>query len=226
MIRLTVDGREIEARQGESLLHACLDNGIYIPNLCSMKGMAEFPASCRLCFVEIEGKTKPVTSCNMQVKEGLVVRTDTEAVRRLQKTGLRLLLSAHDADCRNCPSNRKCELQRMVKLLGVRLRPRRLEHITRETTLEQDHPYFDYLPARCVLCGKCVYVCRKRNGRSLLTFAKRGFDTVISCFGEEDPAALPCSQCMECVSVCPVSAILPKKKHEYETLPSPREENP
>ncbi len=210
MITIVVDGKEIKVRQGESLLHACLDNGIYIPNLCSMKGMKDFPASCRLCFVEIEGKKKPVTSCNQQVKEGLVVRTDTEAVRRLQKSALRLILSAHNANCCICPSNRNCDLQRMARLLGVLLKPKNLEHLDRGDSTELSHPHLDYFPSRCVLCGKCVYVCSERNDRVLLTFAKRGFDTVIASFGENDPAGLDCAGCMECVNICPVSALLPR----------------
>jgi NADH dehydrogenase/NADH:ubiquinone oxidoreductase subunit G len=210
MIRLIVDGKEIEAKQGTSLLEACLDSRVYIPNLCFMKGMKEPPASCRLCFVEIEGRNKPVASCKVEPGEGMVVRTDTPPVRRLQRTALRLLLSAHEADCRNCPSNKKCELQRMVKLLGVRLRPRRFEHLGRELPQVQDHPFFEMLPSRCVLCGKCVHVCRKRNGVSLLTFARRGFNTVVSGFGVGSPSDYPCRECLACVEICPVSAILLK----------------
>jgi len=216
MMRLIVDGQGIEAVEGKSVLEACLDNGIYVPNLCFMKGMKKPPASCRLCFVEIEGKSRPVVSCKVEATEGMIVRTDTQAVRRLQRTALRLLLSAHDADCRNCPSNKKCDLQRMVKLLGVRLRPRRLPHLDPEKTLPQDHPLFEILASRCVLCGKCVTTCRARNGRSLLTFAGRGFNTVISAWGGENPASYPCDGCLACLEACPVSAIMLKKDRSFQ----------
>ena len=210
MIKLTIDGKEIEAEEGKSLLDICLENGFYIPNLCYMSEMENPPASCRLCFVEINGKDKPVISCRLSPKAGMVVRTDTAAVRRLQRTSLRLILSVHCAACRACPSNRKCELQRMARFLGVRLKPRRFEHLDWEATASYESAAFELSPARCVLCGKCIFVCEKRNGYSLLTFAGRGFGTVISSFGEVDPSRLPCQSCGACVQACPVSAIFLK----------------
>jgi NADH dehydrogenase/NADH:ubiquinone oxidoreductase subunit G len=211
MVRITVDGITIETEEGRSVLEACLENGIYIPNLCHVEGMSPPPASCRLCFVEIDGKNKPVTSCNTPVASGLVVKTDGEAVRRLQRTALRLLLSVHKAECKRCPSNRKCPLQTMARFLGVRLRPRRLEHIDREKPRLAESGLFEYVPERCVLCGKCVYVCEQRNSKPLLTFAKRGFDTVVASFAQDgllEPS--DCSLCRACTDICPVSAIFLK----------------
>jgi NADH dehydrogenase/NADH:ubiquinone oxidoreductase subunit G len=211
MVQIIVDGKTIEAGEGRTVLEACLDNGIYIPNLCHVEGMSEPPVSCRLCFVEIDGRNKPVTACNTRVAPGLVVRTDGEAVRRLQRTALRLLLSVHKAECKSCPSNRRCPLQKMARFLGVRLRPRRLEHIERERPKLADSGVFEYVPERCVLCGKCVYVCEQRNSRPLLTFAKRGFETVVASFAqvglfESDD----CKTCRACVDICPVSALFLK----------------
>lgn len=208
MARITVDGKIIEAEEGKSLLEACLDNGIYIPNLCHLHGMIQPPASCRLCFVEIRGKQKPVTSCNTPVAEGLEVTTDGEAVRRLQRTALRLLLSVHKVECKICPSNRRCPLQKMARFLGVRLRPRRIEHIDRERPKLPESGLFDYLPERCVLCGRCIYVCEQRNRLPLLTFAKRGFDTVVASFPQTVAlASSDCRLCGACVDICPVSAL-------------------
>ena len=98
-VQLLVDNKKIEAQEGTTLLQACLDNDIYIPNLCYLPGMETPPASCRMCFVEIEGEHKPVTSCTVHVKEGMTVKTDTPDVRRLQRTALKLLLSVHHVDC-------------------------------------------------------------------------------------------------------------------------------
>jgi bidirectional [NiFe] hydrogenase diaphorase subunit len=210
MIRLTVDGKEIQVEEGKSLLLACLDNGIYVPNLCFMETMQDPPASCRLCFVEVEGKSEPVSSCRIQPTEGMVVKTDTEPVRRLQRTALRLLLSVHEVQCRHCPSNKRCDLQRMAKFLAVRLRPRRFDHIERHVELRADDPSLEFVPSRCVLCGKCIHVCETQNGSSFLTFAKRGFDTVLTSFGERTHGSGRCSACQACVEVCPVSAILLK----------------
>lgn len=219
MIKLTVDGKVIEAEGGKSLLQVCLDNGIYIPNLCFLEEMANPPASCRLCFVEIEGESRPVTSCKVRVEEGMVVRTDTEPVRELQRAVFNLLFSAHHMDCKNCLSRKTCQLQRIAKFLGIRLKARKLEELGRDLTLQPEHPFFELLPARCILCHKCLYVCRQRNESPVLTIVRRGFDSAIGCYEGIDSENLPCGECGACVEVCPVSAIVPKKEDLKEAAP-------
>jgi bidirectional [NiFe] hydrogenase diaphorase subunit len=98
MLKLRVDDQEIKTKEGKTVLQACLDNQIYIPNLCYLEDMESPSASCRMCFVEIEGMPQPVPSCTVQVNEDMVVKTDTPVVRQLQRTALRLLLSVHDVD--------------------------------------------------------------------------------------------------------------------------------
>ena len=210
MAKLTVDGKEIEAQDGMTLLQACLENGIYIPNLCYQNEMDNPPGSCRLCFVEIEGSGQPVTSCRVKVQDGMVIRTNTEHVRRLQRNAFELLLSSHHVDCKNCPANRNCELQRIAKFLHFGLKLTRLEQLDRESTVEDEHPCLEYVPSRCVLCGRCVFACKKMNGQPMLSFARRGLDTVISFFGEEEKARVTCEQCYACVEICPVAALLVK----------------
>ena len=211
MVEFLVDNREIQAEEGAILLQACLDNGIYIPNLCYIKGLESASASCRMCFVEIEGEDKPVTSCTIKVRSGMIVKTSTPSVRRLQRTGLQLLLSVHEVDCGRCPANKKCELQHIAKVLKVGLKPKRLERFLKETQREVNHPFLEHFPNRCILCGKCVHVCREKNGRPVLTFAKRGFHTMISFYGEEDRARLACKECVACTEICPVSALTLKE---------------
>ena len=213
MVKLMVDKKEIEAEDGVTVLQACLDNEIYIPNLCYLKEMDNPPGSCRLCFVEIEGYNQPITPCEVKAKEGMVVRTDTEHIRRLQRAALELLLSVHHVDCKNCPANRKCELQKIAKFLHFGLKLKRLEQLERGVKVEQDHPCLEYVPYRCVLCSKCVFVCQKKNGQTMLSFAKRGLDTVISFFGEEDRARTTCKECYACAEICPVAALLIKSNH-------------
>ena len=210
MITLRIDDQEIEVAEGTNLLNACLANGIYIPNLCYIEGMEHPPVSCRLCFVEIEGRDHPVSSCSVWVGEALVVHTDTPTVRQLQKTALQLLLSVHDVDCKNCPANRNCALQDMAKFLKVALKSKGLDRLLKETRVDERHPFFDYYPNRCVLCGKCVYVCRQQQYRAGLTFAKRGIDTVVSFYGRPHTEPPPCDSCQACVEVCPVAALLAK----------------
>jgi NADH dehydrogenase/NADH:ubiquinone oxidoreductase subunit G len=210
MITLRIDGQEIEVVEGTNLLHACLANGIYIPNLCYIEGMEHPPVSCRLCFVEIEGTETPVPSCSVPVDEEMVVHTDTPHVRQLQKTALQLLLSVHDVDCKNCPANRKCALQEMAKFLKIALKSKGLDRLLKETRVDERHPFIDYYPNRCVLCGKCVYVCRQQQNQAGLTFAKRGINTVISFYDRPQTEPPPCDACQACTNVCPVAALLPK----------------
>ena len=210
MITLRIDDQKIEVAEGTNLLEACLDNGIYIPNLCYIEGTEHPPVSCRLCFVEIEGTDHPVSSCSIRVCQKMVVHTYTPRVRQLQKTALQLLLSVHDVDCKNCPANRKCTLQDMAKFLKVALKSKGLDRFLKETRIDERHPFFDYYPNRCVLCGKCVYVCRRQQNRAGLTFAKRGINTIISFYDRPQTEPPPCDSCQACVEVCPVAALLPK----------------
>jgi NADH dehydrogenase/NADH:ubiquinone oxidoreductase subunit G len=210
MVKLIVDGKKIKAERRKSLLQACLENGIFIPNLCFIKNREHPHASCRLCFVEIDGIDRPVTSCTEAVREGMVVRTQTEPVRRLQRTAFKLLMSAHHRDPKDCPVKGSCQLIRIAKHLRVALKPDPLDLLERDIDEEVDLTFFTYYPFRCVLCGKCIYICREKNGHNLLTFAKRGFDTVISFFGGGDPADLPCRHCGACAAVCPTGALVPK----------------
>ena len=211
MVKLIVDGREIAAQEGTVLLHACLEKGIYIPNLCFLEEMTESPASCRLCFVEIEGEENPVPSCTVRITKSMAVKTATPAVRSLQRSAFRLLMSVHEIACRPCPANKRCELQRIARFLGVGLKPKGLEICLKEASLVQDHPKLDYHPNRCVLCGRCIQVCRSRHAQPLMTFAKRGFDTVVSFFGGGEATTGPCMDCRACVDVCPVAAITLRK---------------
>ncbi|MBW1900816.1 MAG: (2Fe-2S)-binding protein [Deltaproteobacteria bacterium] len=211
MVKLLVDNIEIETEAGTTLLQACLENDIYIPNLCFLERMVHPPASCRMCFVEIEGESGPVTSCTVKVKDGMVVKTDTDAVRRLQRTAFQFLMSVHDVDCGNCPANKRCELQRTAKLLKVGLKPGKLERYLKAVEEDLEHPFLAYHPNRCVLCGKCIFVCKEKHGQPVMTFAKRGLDMIISFYGEENVSALPCEKCCACVEICPVAAITLKE---------------
>jgi len=210
MLHISVDDHEIAVAENTNLLAACLANGIYIPNLCYIEGAEHAAASCRLCFVEVAGMDRPVTACTVLVREGMRVRTDTGDVRRLQRSALRLLLSVHHIDCRNCPANKRCELQKMARFLGMRLNAKPLETVLTSCELDASHAFIDYYPNRCVLCGRCIAACRDQNDQPLLAFAKRGFDTIISSFGH-DATSDVCLGCDACVAICPVTAIIAKR---------------
>ena len=207
MIHITVDQKEIACEEGSTLLDVCLENGIYIPNLCHIKGMPTPPASCRMCMVAVEGEKAPVTACTARTVEGMVVRTDTKEVRQLQRTALKLLLSVHDIDCRNCSANKQCELQNIARFLKAGLKAAPYATLLKQPEIDSTHPCLDYLPNRCVLCGKCIHVCREKNGESFFTFAGRGFETVVSAFGTDGLEA-DCEACLACVEICPVGALV------------------
>lgn len=209
-IRMEVDGRLIAVPEDRSVLQACLENDIYIPNLCYLEEMAEPPASCRLCFVEVEGMAAPVTSCTLKVEDGMRVRTDTAAVRRLQRTALQLLLSVHHLDCKNCPANKNCELQRMAVFLKSGLKLKQLEQHLKPVEIDTRHPCLDHYPNRCVLCGKCIHVCRTAHGYPLFDFAGRGFDTLVNYYTQPDENGATCNNCTACVDICPVGALIAK----------------
>jgi len=210
MIKLVVDGRELKVEEGTVLLDACLDQGICIPHLCHLKGTEEPHASCRLCFVEIEGMGKPLPSCTVKVRDAMVMKTDTPGVRELQISALRFLLSVHDVDCAHCPANKKCALQNMARCLHVGLKAKGLEACLKEPRVVEDHPLIDYYPNRCVLCARCVRICLARNGLPQMTFAKRGFVTVVSFYGAT--ASSSCRDCLGCIEVYPVGALVLREK--------------
>lgn len=208
--RIQVDGSILNVAPGANLLAVCLANGIYIPHLCYLEHVEPAAASCRLCFVAIEGRKAPVPACTVTVASPLVVDTGSPAVRRLQKAGLQLLLSVHRVDCKNCPANRRCDLQRIAKFLKVGLTSGNLDRYLKEPEVDSTHPCLDYYPNRCVLCGKCVHACRSRHGDEQLTFVKRGFETVIGGYDRPNQAACACLGCRACVDICPVAALRPK----------------
>ena len=210
MVTLTVDDRQIETATGTSLLKTCLDNGIYIPNLCYLEQSSPAAASCRLCFVEIENEDEPVAACTVCVEHPIRVKTDTAKVRRLQKSALQLLLSVHRVDCKNCPANRHCGLQDIARFLKVGLKPGRLQSQFKEPEIDDRHPQLNHYPNRCVLCGKCIEICRANSGKAALTFTGRGFQTIIGSFGSSGDNSAECQQCQACAAICPVGALVMK----------------
>ncbi len=207
MVNLLVDDLSIVASQGSNLLAVCLENSIYIPNLCFIESFDRPTASCRLCFVEIEGMTSPVPACTIIVEPDLQVKTSTDAVRRLQRTALRLLLSVHDVDCKNCHANHHCELQNIARFLKVSLKPKPLPQIDRPKEVDTNHPHIDHYPHRCVLCGKCIHGCLSQHDQPAFSFAGRGINTVIHHYSQSDQAESQCLDCQRCIDICPVGAL-------------------
>jgi len=211
-VSLTIDGKKIRAPEGDNLLWVALDNGIYIPNLCALRDKPEPSASCRLCFVEVQGKKPPVTACTETVEQGMVVNTRGAVALRLARTAFELFVASLPVDCARCPSSGSCELQKIAAHLGVKLKTGRFRRLLRELPLDCSSPLFIYDPNKCVLCGRCVWICRERLGIGALGFARRGFNRLVTTFGGEPIGESKCRDCGECVIACPTAALSFKDK--------------
>ena len=206
-VSLTVDGKNIKASEGKTILWVALENGIYIPNLCAIQDRVQPSASCRLCFVEVEGENEPVIACTEPVKEGMVVHTRGKNALRLARTSAELILASHPVDCAHCLKNRSCELQKIAKHLGIKLTTKRFRKLERNLPIDESSSVFIYDANKCVLCGKCVWVCQEKLGIGAIGFTRRGFKRMVSTFQGKPLAESTCSQCAECVKVCPVGSL-------------------
>ncbi|HHW42017.1 MAG TPA: 4Fe-4S binding protein [Syntrophomonadaceae bacterium] len=209
---MTIDGNQVRAPEGEKLLWVALDNGIYIPHLCGLREAERPAASCRLCFVEVEGLPNPVTACTLPVSEGMLVHTRTPRVDRLVRTGFELLLSNHRLRCGKCEKNKNCELQKIARERGLKLRLSRLRPLISEVPVDESPKTFKYDPGRCVLCGRCVWVDHHQAKVGAIGFIRRGISRKIAAFGDVPLAESRCTECGECVKVCPVGALAFKEK--------------
>jgi len=196
MAIILINGNEITAKEGVSLLWTALDTGFYIPNLCAIRNAKHQAASCRLCYVEIEGEKSPVLACVQPVRDGMSVQLDTPAVARLRNTAFELLMSHHKLECQICPNHGQCTLHKIASHIKAKLEPQRFRKIPRDMPVDDSHPRIRFDPNKCVLCGKCVYVCQK-SGAGVLDFSYRSIDTRIS----------DCNSCLACVTVCPVGSL-------------------
>ena len=203
---IIIDGKEIKAPRGANLLWTALDNGFYIPNLCSIRDVTQPLASCRLCFVELEGQKGPVTACTQMVSDGMVVSLTSPTITRIVKAAFGLLLSSYRVNCAHCVKNKRCELQHIAHAMGFRMNAAKYKKIPRDYILDSSRPGFAFDRNKCVLCGRCVYMCHK-EGKGVLDFAYRGIHTVISTFADMPLSETGCNSCGTCVRVCPAGAL-------------------
>ncbi|MBA4390891.1 MAG: hypothetical protein C0399_08120 [Syntrophus sp. (in: bacteria)] len=214
MIRLTIDGKEIQAEEGRTILEAARENGISIPTLCHHKNLLPI-GSCRLCIVEIAGYEKPMASCTTNVVEGISVTTQSEKLFKMRQEYLKFLLIHHPLDCPICDAGGECKLQDLT-----------FEHkvekvdLTAERETKTAKPYatalIRYSEDRCVLCLRCVHACREISGRTVLALEGSGIEAHMAPVNVND-----CISCGECLNVCPVGALTeqssPLKSRKWQT---------
>jgi formate dehydrogenase alpha subunit len=203
-IKLTINGRQIEAKPGQKVLEAAKEHGIKIPHLC-YHGQIGSIGSCRICLVEVKpGPPKPVPACTTTVAEGMEVQTHSERVINLRKELVSLLLINHPLDCPVCDQAGECKLQKIVHELGIEA-PKYRATPTR-SEVDYASPLIERHPERCIHCGRCVTICERVIGAEGIFFANRGYDMEVASGGRP----LDCEFCGSCVAVCPVGALIDK----------------
>ena len=208
-ITLNIDGHDIKAPKGTSLLEAALDAGIYIPHLCHHPNLPPISA-CGLCIVEIEGTGDPIASCSTLTEQGMKVTTKTEKIDRLRRLALELMLSGHPQDCGTCNKYLNCELQSLKQYLTIE----DLQVRTRSKPFPviRENPLFVHDFSRCVLCGRCVRACHDLRGAGVLFYKKRGRECYIGTASDLSLAEAGCRFCGACAEVCPTGAIMDKEE--------------
>ncbi|MGO0123511.1 formate dehydrogenase subunit alpha [Desulfothermobacter acidiphilus] len=205
-VTLVIDGREVTVPAGTTILEAARQAGINIPTLCHDPELSPW-GGCRLCIVEVRGWKELPASCITPVRPGMVVETESPAVRHARRTLIELLLANHPEDCLTCERTGSCALQDLAYRYGVR---RRFQGEGRNHPVEESNPFIVRDMNKCVLCGLCVRVCAEIMGKSVIDFAYRGVRSKVTTPFELPLEKAGCVFCGNCVAVCPVGALYPK----------------
>jgi formate dehydrogenase major subunit len=208
-VTLTIDGVAVTVPAGTSVMRAAMEIGTQIPKLCSTDMLDAF-GSCRLCLVEVEGRAGTPSSCTTPVEPGMVVRTQTERLKRLRRGVMELYISDHPLDCLTCAANGDCELQDMAGAVGLREVRYGYDNKHPAPAVDVSNPYFTYDPSKCIVCSRCVRACDEVQGTLALTIANRGFGSVVSPGMEEDFLSSECVSCGACVQACPTATLTEK----------------
>lgn len=207
-MKIFINGKECEARPGQTVLEVARENGIYIPSLCYHPKTG--PAGkCRACVVEIEGTRGLQTSCTLTVKEGMKVLTNSETARAAQRMVIDMMLSSGQHDCLACEQNGMCELQDAAYYLGIERPSFTLAGIKKE--LDDSGEFIIRDHTRCIQCGRCIAACNGTVVNEVLDFGFRGFDVEVICDNHLPMGTSSCVQCGECVQICPTGSIIDKK---------------
>ena len=212
MLKLKINNREVEVKEGSTILEAAGKLNIKIPTLCHMDlhdiKFVNKLASCRVCLVEDIDKNKLIPSCATFVKEGMNIRTDSQRVIRARRAIVELLLSDHPSDCLKCAKNLDCTLQELAHDLNIR----EIRYRGEMRTLPIDDNSYSLIrdPNKCILCRRCETMCNEVQTVGALAEVGRGFYTHVGSTFNRSMFETTCTFCGQCLSVCPTGALTEK----------------
>ena len=209
-ITIKINGMEVSAPKGSTILEAARLAHIEIPTLCFLKEINEIGA-CRICVVEVKGARSLVVSCVYPINEGMEVWTNTPKVLESRRKTLQLLLSNHDRKCLSCVRSGNCELQQLCKELGVTDE----DYYDGERTpsvIDDSAVHMIRDNSKCILCRRCSAVCEKVQGIGVIGANMRGFATFIGSAFDMGLGETSCVSCGQCIAVCPTGALQEKSQ--------------
>jgi len=205
---LTIDGVQVSAEEGATILAVAEDAGITIPTLCHLEGVYDIGA-CRLCLVEVAGVAKLLPACTTKISEGMEVRTDSERLRKYRRMTLELLFAERNHVCAVCVANGHCELQTLAYSQGME--HVRYDYCFPKWGVDNTHPRFGIDHNRCILCTRCVRVCWHIEGAGTKNVSGRGGKSnIISDLNQPWGNSETCTACGKCVMACPTGALFQK----------------
>lgn len=221
MVNIKINGVDVQAPAGSTILEAARIANIEIPTLCFLKEINAIGA-CRICVVEVKGARSLVTACVYPINEGMEVFTNTPKVIESRKKTLQLILSDHDKKCTSCVRSNNCELQQLCNDYGVDDQDK-YKGVANEYELDDSAPHMIRDNNKCILCRRCVAVCEKTQGIGVIGANERGFKTFIGSPFDMDLAETSCVSCGQCIAVCPVGAIYEKDntKEVFDAIANP-----
>jgi len=202
--KITIDGRECEAKPGQTVLEVAEENGILIPVFCYHRELRP-EGACRVCLVEVEGAPRLATACTLKASPNMVVKTNTERVKRARRNVIELILNNHTLECPICDRSGECQLQDIAYQFGPK--KSRYREPRREKDIVIKGPLIEIDNDRCILCRRCIRMCGENMGNRVLGILKRGYQAYISPF-KGDFVESGCEHCGSCVDICPVGSLL------------------
>lgn len=205
-IIFTVDGAEVEAEKGQTILQAAETAGIYIPRLCSYKGLIPH-GSCRVCTVLVNGR--PQSACTQPVAPGIIVESECEKIRKTRKKIIEMLFVEGNHFCMFCEKSGNCELQALAYRFGI-FAPT-LPYLFPKREVDASHPDIFIDRNRCVLCARCVRASRDIDGKNVFQFVDRGLGRKIAVNSSVNLADTSMDVADKAADVCPVGSIIKKR---------------